>query len=61
MDRAGKLLAKEDFDTMKLEKCRVDVLVLSGAAKVKRVFRAWREAWKSPENERTRKLSPCMR
>ena len=48
MDRDGKLLTEEDFDTMKLEKCRVDVVVLSGAAKLKRVFRAWREAWKSP-------------
>ena len=52
MARAGRLWNDDDFETMKLEQFGIDVDVLSGAKKPKRIFRAWMEDWESPDAEK---------
>ena len=56
--RAGKLWTEDDFETLNLKKFGIDTSALSGKTKPKRVFRAWRETWESPENEKGRKINP---
>ena len=43
--RAGRIWNDADFDCLKLSKFGIDVEVLSGAKKAKKVFRAWKERW----------------
>ena len=56
--RAGKLWTEDDFETLKLQKFRIGMSALSGKTKPKRVFRAWRETWESPEEEKGRQINP---
>jgi len=56
--RASKLWTEDDFETLNLQKFRIDTLALSGKTKPKRVFQAWKETWESPEYEKGRKINP---
>ena len=50
--RAGRLWNDNDFTTLKLDKYGIDVEVISGEKKAKKVFRAWKEGWEEEETKK---------
>ena len=50
--RAGRIWNDADFECLKLSKFGIDVEVLSGAVKAKKIFRNWKERWESIETKK---------
>ena len=55
--RAGRLWNDRDFTCLKLDKYGIDVEVLAGEKRPKRIFRAWKEGWEEVE---TKKRDPII-